>query len=109
MFSLITTKITYKTKDKGERTLEAVFSRYTAILTGETLPNGTRADAVYLILNDIYVTTPSPKGEGFSGHRSVERLRPDGSVRAGEYSKRHSRRGRRRSRRNTKANDPTTF
>lgn len=52
----ITAKINYRTQDGGEQWLEAVFSRYSVVFTGETLPgaNGATADAVYLVLNDIY-------------------------------------------------------
>ncbi len=53
--AFITAKITYKALDKTERTLEADFSRYSIIFTGEKLPNGLTADAVYLVLNDIYM------------------------------------------------------
>ena len=54
-FAGITAKITYKQTDGTERNLDAGFTRYSAILTGETLPNGSKADAVYLVLNDIYM------------------------------------------------------
>ena len=53
-FAGISAKITYKTPDKTERTLEADFTRYSIIFTGENLPDGRKADAVYLIINDIY-------------------------------------------------------
>ena len=52
--SNITAKISYRTKEGGEQWLEAVFNRYSVIFTGEILPNGGKADAVYLVLNDIY-------------------------------------------------------
>ncbi len=59
--AFINAKITYKTKDfrssgtgQSERNLEAAFSRYSIIFTGEGLPDGRKADAVYLILGDIY-------------------------------------------------------
>lgn len=51
----ITAKISYKTTDGAERTIEAGFSRYSVIFTGERLPDGRRASAVYLILNDVYM------------------------------------------------------
>ncbi|MBA2707041.1 MAG: hypothetical protein H0U59_04460, partial [Gemmatimonadaceae bacterium] len=54
-FAGITAKVSYKAIDKTERTLEADFTRYSVIFTGEKLPNGLKADAVYLILNDIYL------------------------------------------------------
>ena len=52
--AIISAKLKYKTADGGEKTLEADFSRYTAIFTGERLPDGQKADALYLILNDVY-------------------------------------------------------
>jgi hypothetical protein len=51
----ITAKLHYKTKDGTEKDLEAGFNRYSVVFTGERLPNGTKADAVYLVLNDIYL------------------------------------------------------
>lgn len=50
----ITAKISYRTPNDGERWLEAVFNRYSVVFTGEKLPHGAAADAVYLVLNDIY-------------------------------------------------------
>jgi hypothetical protein len=47
----ITAKIRYVGRDGTERSLEADFTRYSVLMTGETLPNGQRANAVYLILN----------------------------------------------------------
>ena len=37
-----------------ERTVETTFTRYNVVFTGERLPDGQKADAVYLILNDPY-------------------------------------------------------
>ena len=54
-FAGITARIVYRTTDRAERSLEAAFTRYAVIFTGENLPDGRRADAVYLMLNDIYV------------------------------------------------------
>jgi hypothetical protein len=51
----ITAKITYKATDGTERTIEAGFSRYSVIFTGERFPDGRKANAVYLVLNDIYM------------------------------------------------------
>jgi hypothetical protein len=51
----ITAKTIYRTSDGTERTLEAVFTRYSVILTGEKLPDGRKADAVYVMLNDIFM------------------------------------------------------
>ena len=41
--------------DGTERTLEADFTRYSVVFTGEELPDGRKADAVYIMLNDIYM------------------------------------------------------
>jgi hypothetical protein len=51
----ITPKITYRQSDGSEQTLETGFTRYSVVFTGEKLPNGRKADAVYIILNDIYM------------------------------------------------------
>ena len=45
----------YRKTDGTERTLEADFTRYSVILTGEELPDGRTADSVYIVLNDIYM------------------------------------------------------
>jgi hypothetical protein len=50
----ITAKLRYTSYDGVERSLEAGFTRYSVIFTGERLPDGSKADAVYLILNDPY-------------------------------------------------------
>ena len=52
--AFITAKLTYKTVDKGEKMLEADFNRYGVIFTGEKLPDGRRADAVYVVFNEPY-------------------------------------------------------
>jgi len=44
----------YRGRDGIERTLNTGFTRYSVIFTGETLPDGTTADAVYLLLSDPY-------------------------------------------------------
>lgn len=51
----ITAKISYKGSDGTEQAIEAGFSRYSVIFTGEKFPDGRRANAVYLILNDVYL------------------------------------------------------
>ena len=51
----ITAKTIYRDTDGTERTLEAVFTRYSIILTGEKLPDGRNADAVYVMLNEIFM------------------------------------------------------
>ena len=53
-FAGITARLTYPTADGRERRLEADFTRYSVIFTGEKLPDGRRADAVYIILNEPY-------------------------------------------------------
>ena len=35
--------------------METGFNRYSVVLTGEELPDGRKADAVYIVLNDIYM------------------------------------------------------
>lgn len=50
----ITAKITYQTIDGVEQILEGDFTRYSIIFTGERFPDGRKADAVYIVLNDIY-------------------------------------------------------
>jgi DNA-binding TFAR19-related protein (PDSD5 family) len=54
-FAGITAKTTYRMADGTERTLEAAFTRYSVILTGEKLPDGTKADGVYIVLNDVFI------------------------------------------------------
>jgi hypothetical protein len=54
-FAGITAKIRYRQNGGGERTLEADFTRYSVVFTGENLPDGRKADAVYIVLNDIYM------------------------------------------------------
>ena len=50
----IDAKFSYRATDGTKRDLEAGFNRYAVVFTGETLPDGRIADAVYLILSDIY-------------------------------------------------------
>ena len=52
--ALITAKFNYKANDGAERRLEAGFTRYGVIFTGEKLPDGRKADAVYVIFNDPF-------------------------------------------------------
>jgi hypothetical protein len=58
----IVAKLRYYSRDGTERHLEAGFTRYSVILTGERLPDGTRADGVYLVLSPPYreVLTHAP-------------------------------------------------
>jgi len=53
--AFITAKIKYRQADGTERTLEADFTRYHVVFTGEDLPDGRKADAVYIILSDLYM------------------------------------------------------
>src|SRR5580704_2643356 len=50
----ITAKFNYKANDGTERRLEAGFTRYSVIFTGEKLPDGRKADAVYIIFNEPF-------------------------------------------------------
>jgi hypothetical protein len=50
----ITAKIRYKTRAGTERWGEIGYTRYSVVFTGEILPNGKAADAVYLVLNPSY-------------------------------------------------------
>lgn len=54
-FAGITAKIIYRATNGIEQTLEADFTRYSIVFTGEKFPDGRRANAVYVILNDIYL------------------------------------------------------
>ena len=53
-FAAINLKRIYTTKDGREKKIEAAFTRYSLVFTGEKLPDGRTADAVYLVLNEIY-------------------------------------------------------
>ena len=44
----------YKRADGTEKSIEADFSRYGVVFTGEKLPDGTKANGVYLVLNKLY-------------------------------------------------------
>jgi hypothetical protein len=52
--SLITARFNYTASDGSERRLEAIFTRYSVVFTGERLPDGRDADGVYLIFTDPY-------------------------------------------------------
>jgi hypothetical protein len=52
--AFITLKIAYSTITGAKKTLEADFTRYSVIFTGEKLPDERKADCVYLNLNDVY-------------------------------------------------------
>jgi hypothetical protein len=51
----ITAKIRYRQSNGAEQTLETGFTRYQVIFTGERLPDGRTADAVYLVLHDAFI------------------------------------------------------
>ena len=50
----ITAKLHYRDVEGKQRRLEAGFHRYGVVFTGESLPDGSTADAVYLILHESY-------------------------------------------------------
>ena len=50
----ITAKISYRAIDGSEKWLEAGFTRYQVVFTGEKLPTGETANAVFIVLNSIY-------------------------------------------------------
>src|SRR5215467_14185991 len=50
----IVTKLRYRDRDGRQRRLEAGFTRYSVVFQGEQLPDGTPADAVYLVLSEPY-------------------------------------------------------
>src|SRR5512135_3878202 len=50
----ITAKLRYKSADGTTRSIEVGDTRYGVVFTGETLPDGRIADAVYLVLHDFY-------------------------------------------------------
>jgi len=52
--AFIRAKISYKGNDGAERDFEFGTTRYTVIFTGEKLPNGKKADAVYVELHPRY-------------------------------------------------------
>jgi hypothetical protein len=52
--AFITAKVRYKARDGSERWIEIGSTRYAVVFTGERLPDGRTADAVHLVLNDVY-------------------------------------------------------
>jgi hypothetical protein len=52
--AFINARLTYRAADGTERRLEAGFTRYAVVFTGEQLPDGRQADAVYITLNQPY-------------------------------------------------------
>ena len=55
-FTAITAKTSYRQSNGSERTLETGFHRYDVIFTGEELPDGRKADAVHIVISDVYMT-----------------------------------------------------
>lgn len=53
-FAAITAKVRYKGLDGTERFTEINDTRYGVVFTGEKLPDGRRADAVYIALHEFY-------------------------------------------------------
>ncbi len=53
-FTSIVAKIRYRANNGTERTVEAAFTRYSVVLTGEKFPDGRKADAVYILLSEPY-------------------------------------------------------
>ncbi len=53
-FAAITAKVKYKGVDGNERVAEINDTRYGVAFTGEKLPDGRKADAVYIALHDFY-------------------------------------------------------
>lgn len=54
-FAGINAKFRYSLADGHKRELEAGFTRYSVVFTGEELPDGRKADGVYLVLNEIFM------------------------------------------------------
>jgi hypothetical protein len=52
--AFINAKIRYKTRSGREKWAEMGYTRYSVVFTGEALPDGTVADAVYIVLNPPY-------------------------------------------------------
>jgi hypothetical protein len=52
--AFITAKFNYRANDGTERHVEAGVTRYGVIFTGEKLPDGRKADAVYISFNDPF-------------------------------------------------------
>lgn len=53
-FAGITAKLTYTAQDGTEHTFEFNDTRYGLVLTGQKFPDGRKANAVYIILHDLY-------------------------------------------------------
>lgn len=53
-FTGITAKLRYQRHDGADQPFKFADTRYGVIFTGEEMPDGTRADAVYIVLHDLY-------------------------------------------------------
>ncbi len=53
-FTGITAKLRYQRHDGTDQPFKFADTRYGVVFTGEQLPDGTKADAVYIILHDLY-------------------------------------------------------
>lgn len=53
--TIIHADIHYKGKDGAERDFEFAASRYSVIFVGEKLPGGNKAEAIYILLNELYM------------------------------------------------------
>lgn len=51
----ITARLRYTLADGCKKELEAGFTRYQVVFTGEELPDGRKADAVYLVLSELFM------------------------------------------------------
>lgn len=51
----ITAKLNYKWADGSSHRIRTTFTRYGVVLTGKKLPNGQKADGVYILFNEPYL------------------------------------------------------
>lgn len=50
----IEAKLSFRDRSGRHQRLEAIFHRYSVVFTGESLPDGTEADGIYIVFNEIY-------------------------------------------------------
>lgn len=53
--AFIIAKTSYRAKDGTEQSFDAHFSRYSVVFTGQKMPDGKRANAVYIVLNPLFL------------------------------------------------------
>lgn len=53
--AFIKADMTYRAKDGSEKSFEGHFTRYSVVFTGQTMPDGARANAVYIVLNPLFM------------------------------------------------------